>query len=279
MGAQVQRDRSRPDDRGARYSKAQILEAYLNDVYLGQHGAQSVHGIGAAAEFHFGRDLETLAPHGNGAAGRHDPGAVAVRPAAFAGEGIEASQPGAARNAGGRPAQRHRSQGPAASGPERDAERRDRTQSLSRVHRAGAGTDGARLRRRRPVQRRSCHSHHIGAVDTGLCRARRDREGKDAGERHQWSASGDGGDARRHRRDRSRGRRPRSATAGLQSRSHGGTPDWLTGQTLRVSGGAAQPERWSLMTVLPDRAVRYGSAMARSGNREMPTTSNMAMSH
>lgn len=47
----------------ARYGKAQILEAYLNDVYLGQHGAQSVHGIGAAAEFHFGRELETLAPH------------------------------------------------------------------------------------------------------------------------------------------------------------------------------------------------------------------------
>lgn len=47
----------------ARYSKAAILEAYLNDVYLGQHGAQSVHGIGAAAEFYFGRDLEALAPH------------------------------------------------------------------------------------------------------------------------------------------------------------------------------------------------------------------------
>jgi penicillin-binding protein 1B len=47
----------------ARYGKAQILEAYLNDVYLGQHGAQSVHGVGAAAEFYFGRDLEALQPH------------------------------------------------------------------------------------------------------------------------------------------------------------------------------------------------------------------------
>lgn len=47
----------------ARYGKTQILEAYLNDVYLGQHGAQSVHGVGAAAEFYFGRDLETLQPH------------------------------------------------------------------------------------------------------------------------------------------------------------------------------------------------------------------------
>lgn len=47
----------------ARYGKRQILEAYLNDVYLGQHGAQSVHGVGAAAEFFFGRDLEALQPH------------------------------------------------------------------------------------------------------------------------------------------------------------------------------------------------------------------------
>jgi len=47
----------------ARFGKQAILEAYLNDVYLGQHGSQSVHGVGAAAEFYFGRELETLAPH------------------------------------------------------------------------------------------------------------------------------------------------------------------------------------------------------------------------
>ncbi|AVP96590.1 penicillin-binding protein 1B [Ahniella affigens] len=46
-----------------RYSKDKILEAYLNEVYLGQHGAQAVHGIGAASEFYFGRDLNTLRPH------------------------------------------------------------------------------------------------------------------------------------------------------------------------------------------------------------------------
>ena len=47
----------------ARFGKQAILEAYLNDVYLGQHGSQSVHGVGAASEFYFGRELETLAPH------------------------------------------------------------------------------------------------------------------------------------------------------------------------------------------------------------------------
>ena len=43
-----------------RYSKAQILEAYLNEVYLGQQGAQAVHGVAAAAEFYFGHDLSAL---------------------------------------------------------------------------------------------------------------------------------------------------------------------------------------------------------------------------
>lgn len=46
----------------ARFDKARILEAYLNEVYLGQLGGQAVHGIAAAAEFHFGRPIESLAP-------------------------------------------------------------------------------------------------------------------------------------------------------------------------------------------------------------------------
>ena len=35
------------------YDKAQILEAYLNEVFLGQQGAYAVHGFGRAAEFYF----------------------------------------------------------------------------------------------------------------------------------------------------------------------------------------------------------------------------------
>lgn len=47
----------------ARFDKRRILETYLNEVYLGQQGAQSVHGVGAAARFWFGRDVATLKPH------------------------------------------------------------------------------------------------------------------------------------------------------------------------------------------------------------------------
>ena len=46
----------------AHYSKNQILEAYVNDVFLGQQGAQAVHGFAAASSFYFGRRLEDLRP-------------------------------------------------------------------------------------------------------------------------------------------------------------------------------------------------------------------------
>ncbi len=44
----------------ARYDKATILEAYLNQVYLGQRGSQAIHGVASGAEFWFGRDLDAL---------------------------------------------------------------------------------------------------------------------------------------------------------------------------------------------------------------------------
>ncbi|MCP3986104.1 MAG: hypothetical protein GY723_17105 [bacterium] len=39
-----------------RYSKRQILEAYLNEIYLGQAGARAIHGMGPAARFWFAKD-------------------------------------------------------------------------------------------------------------------------------------------------------------------------------------------------------------------------------
>ena len=65
----------------ARFDKRRILEAYLNQVYLGQHGKQSVHGVAAGADFWFGRDLATLQHRGHRAAGRHHPGPRLLEPA------------------------------------------------------------------------------------------------------------------------------------------------------------------------------------------------------
>lgn len=44
----------------ARFSKAEILEAYLNEVYLGQRGNRAIHGFGRAAEHYFGLPVDAL---------------------------------------------------------------------------------------------------------------------------------------------------------------------------------------------------------------------------
>ncbi|ASD66148.1 penicillin-binding protein 1B [Pseudoalteromonas piscicida] len=43
-----------------RYSKDEILEAYLNEVFLGQAYNQGVHGMGLAADFYFGKPVDEL---------------------------------------------------------------------------------------------------------------------------------------------------------------------------------------------------------------------------
>ncbi|MBZ0335784.1 penicillin-binding protein 1B [Marinobacter sp. AL4B] len=45
------------------YEKDDILETYLNEVYLGQAGMRSIHGFGLASQFYFGERLKDLAPH------------------------------------------------------------------------------------------------------------------------------------------------------------------------------------------------------------------------
>ncbi len=45
------------------YDKQEILEAYLNEVYLGQDGQRAVHGFGLASRFYFQRPLKRLSLH------------------------------------------------------------------------------------------------------------------------------------------------------------------------------------------------------------------------
>jgi penicillin-binding protein 1B len=42
------------------YGKAELLEAYLNEVYLGQAGSRAIHGFGLASFHYFGRSLDTI---------------------------------------------------------------------------------------------------------------------------------------------------------------------------------------------------------------------------
>ena len=46
-----------------RYSKDEILEAYFNEIYLGQDGSNSVNGFGLASEFYFNQPLKSLSLH------------------------------------------------------------------------------------------------------------------------------------------------------------------------------------------------------------------------
>ena len=45
------------------YSKAEILEAYINEIYLGQSGKRAIHGFGIASEYYFRQPLAELDVH------------------------------------------------------------------------------------------------------------------------------------------------------------------------------------------------------------------------
>jgi penicillin-binding protein 1B len=45
------------------YEKDEILEAYLNEIYLGQEGSRAIHGFGLASEYYFSQKIEKLSLH------------------------------------------------------------------------------------------------------------------------------------------------------------------------------------------------------------------------
>lgn len=46
-----------------RYPKDAILEAYMNEIFLGQDGSRAIHGFGLASWFYFGKPVEELGLH------------------------------------------------------------------------------------------------------------------------------------------------------------------------------------------------------------------------
>lgn len=45
-----------------RFSKTDLLNAYINEIYLGQSGRRAIHGFGLGAQFYFNKPLDELAP-------------------------------------------------------------------------------------------------------------------------------------------------------------------------------------------------------------------------
>ncbi len=46
-----------------RYSKAELMQAYINEVYLAQDGVRAIHGFGLASQFYFGKPIAELELH------------------------------------------------------------------------------------------------------------------------------------------------------------------------------------------------------------------------
>jgi penicillin-binding protein 1B len=44
----------------SRFGKADIMNAYINEIYLGQDGQRAIHGFGLASQFYFGKPLSEL---------------------------------------------------------------------------------------------------------------------------------------------------------------------------------------------------------------------------
>ncbi|MGH8197117.1 MAG: penicillin-binding protein 1B [Steroidobacteraceae bacterium] len=42
------------------YTKTQLMNAYINEIYLGQDGGRAIHGFGLASRFYFGKPLDEL---------------------------------------------------------------------------------------------------------------------------------------------------------------------------------------------------------------------------
>ena len=264
----------------ARYDKRTILEAYLNQVYLGQRGAQAIHGVAAGAEFWFGRDLRDLSTEQvallvgivRGPSyydPRRNPGARAGAPQLRPGEvhetGLIDDAEFAARAEGA--ARRHRRK-PGSSPPTASRPTSTWSAASSRATIPADALQGAGL----------SVMTGMSPVGAGLCRRRGDRDAKALEQQEAPAAAGRPG---RHRRARRRsaggGRQPRASRARLQPRGRGAASGRFAAQAVRVpagAGAARTASRWPAGSTTPRSPSRWATASA--GARAIPTAAATA---
>ena len=79
------------------YSKDEILETYLNEIFLGQDASRAIHGFGLASHFYFDRPLDRLELHEIATLVGMVKGPARVRPAQKPGTGAATAQHRACR--------------------------------------------------------------------------------------------------------------------------------------------------------------------------------------
>ena len=240
--------RGAPGDaaRGA-LRKTQILEAYVNTIYLGQHGNAAIYGVGAAARSYFGKDLSTARARRSRPPRRDDPGAQHLlrRPRTPSGP---ASAVGVLRaHAGPRFIDRRRSSRRPASacGPARargpgswrptSSTTFARPGARAQVEDGGLGRGGSASTPRSIPCSSARPRPRSSAGSTGSRAATGTSGGRDAAARLQ---GGPGGPRPRDRRDPRARRRARLCRDPVQPRHPRAPPARLRLQAVRLPGGA-----------------------------------------
>jgi len=221
----------------SKYSKNEILEAYMNEIYLGQRGAVSITGVQEACRYYFGTDAARITlPEAALLAGMiRAPG---LQPLEETGRGEEATGDGArpARRAGKIRAEQAREAGEAPltsidSPPNPSRRRFSPTGVISQVvdrygprpSREGGAADLHHPRRRRPDPgrgsgRRGARSPRRALQEAAAPEGETPLEGAlvamapRTGTSARWSAEGSGGGAPSIVRCRGRGSRDRSSS-------------------------------------------------------------------
>ena len=227
-----------------RHDKAEILEAYLNQIYLGQNGALAIHGVERAAQHYFGKGIEAVTLEEAALLAALIPAPEPLHAAASPGAGAEAPESRAAADAR---AGAHHAGGRARGGREAGAARARAAAAFARLllRELAAGRPRRPPRRGRAQRGRTLDLQHArrrlparGGV-RGREGARRARAPPAAPLAREDAARGGAGGARPAdgRRARAR-RRARRGALLVQSRGLGEAPARQPDEADRGGGRA-----------------------------------------
>ena len=226
-----------------RADKKDILELYLNEVYLGQVGSFSIHGVGEGARMYFHKDVGNLTLVEARAAGGDDPVPEPLQPLPPSAARAGAAQPGAARHGARRSFLAPRAAEAAMAQPLRVQSPSFDSAGGAVLHRPREGAARAALRREGPGHPEPGHPHQPRPLAAGAWRSGCSRDGLDEGGQDDPPAQEQGAGAGRADRDRAAhgrgagaGGRPLLRRQPVQPREQRAAPARQHVQAVRVPG-------------------------------------------